>query len=121
MMNNLAEKSVFVRTEEEYKSLLRIGKLQGFVWARGNNLNPIDIPFPNMLNFHCNKTVTYRSDEKTLYAASDMIEDEKKLREAIAHVRYFADNKDRMSLTDKVIDSMLLLADSVENQLEEVK
>lgn len=39
----------------------------------------------------------------------------------IAHVKYFADNKYRMSLTDKVIESMLLLANTVESQLEEVK
>ena len=49
------------------------------------------------------------------------MEDEKKLREAIAHVKYFANNKDRMSLTDKVIESILLLADTVETQIEEVK
>lgn len=45
----------------------------------------------------------------------------KKLEEAMAHVKYFANNKDRMSLTDKVIESMLLLANTVESQLEEVK
>lgn len=39
----------------------------------------------------------------------------------MAHVKYFANNKDRMSLTDKVIESMLLLANTVESQLEEVK
>lgn len=63
---------------------------------------------------------SYKSDKK-LWEASDVIEDEKKLREAIAHVKYFANNKYRMSLTDKVIESMLLLANATESQLEEVK
>ena len=36
-------------------------------------------------------------------------------------VKYFENNKDRMSLTDKIIESMLLLADTVESQMEEVK
>ena len=56
-----------------------------------------------------------------LWEASDVIEDEKKLREAIAHVKYFANNKDRMSLTDKVIESMLLLVNTVESQMKEMR
>ena len=56
-----------------------------------------------------------------MYESSEIVTCEKKLEEAIAHVKYFANNKDRMSLTDKVIESMLLLADAVESQLEEVK
>lgn len=121
-MINLTGKSVFVKTQEEYLSVLRIAKFQGFTWARGNHLNPIKIPFPNILNFYSSKVVTYRNDEKkTLYEASEIVTCEKKLEEAIAHVKYFANNKDRMSLTDKVIESMLLLADTVESQMEEVK
>ena len=102
-------------------SVLKIARLQGFVWARENHLNPIEIPFPNILNFYNGKDVTYRDVEKTLYEASEIIEDEEKIKEAIAHVKYFANNKDRMSLTDKIIESMLLLADTVESQMEEVK
>lgn len=123
-MINLTGKSVFVRTQEEYSKILRIARLQGFKWKGGNHLNVIDIPLPNMLNFYSSKVVTYtyRNDEKkTLYEASEIVTCEKKLEEAIAHVKYFSNNKDRMSLTDKVIESMLLLANTVESQMEEVK
>lgn len=63
-MINLTGKSVFVKTQEEYLSVLKMAKLQGFTWARGNHLNPIKIPFPNILNFCNSKTVTYRDDKK---------------------------------------------------------
>mgnify|MGYP004514734423 FL=1 len=120
-MIDLTGKSVFVKTQEEYSKVLRIAKLQGFKWTRGNHLNAIDIPLPNMLNFYSERIVTYSSDEQKIYDAIEIVADEKKLEEAIAHVKYFANNKDRMSLTDKVIESMLLLADTVESQMEEVK
>ena len=120
-MIDLTGKSVFVKTQEEYLSVLKIARIQGFTWARENYLNPIEIPFPNILNFYDDKNVTYRNDEKTLYEASEIVACEKKLDEAIDHVKYFANNKDRMALTDKVIESMLLLADTVERQMEEVK
>lgn len=120
-MIDLTGKSVFVRTQEEYLSVLKIAKLQGFTWERENHLNPIEIPFPNLLNFYSSKVVTYRDNEKTLCEASEIVEDEEKIKEAIAHVKYFANNKNRMSLTDKVIESMLLLANAVESQMEEVK
>ena len=54
-MINLTGKSVIVKTQEEYLSVLRIAKIQGFTWARGNHLNPIKIPFPNILDFNDNK------------------------------------------------------------------
>lgn len=120
-MIDLKGKSVFVRTQEEYLSVLKIAKLQGFTWERENHLNPIEIPFPNLLNFYSSKVVTYRDNEKTLCEASEIVEDEEKIKEAIAHVKYFANNKNRMSLTDKIIESMLLLANAVESKLEEVK
>lgn len=120
-MINLTGKSVFVRTQEEYLSVLKMAKLQGFTWARENHLNPIEIPFPNILNFCDSKIATYSCVEKTLYEASEIVEDEEKIKEAIAHVKYFANNKDRMSLTDKVIESMLLLTNAVESQMEEVE
>lgn len=120
MMIDLTGKSVFVKTQEEYLKVLKMAKLQGFKWIGENHLNALNIPIPNVLNFYNDKTITYKSDKK-LWEASDIIEDEKKLREAIAHVKYFANNKYRMSLTDKVIESMLLLANATESQLEEVK
>ena len=36
-MLDLTGKSVFVKTQEEYLSVLKIAKLQGFTWVRGNN------------------------------------------------------------------------------------
>lgn len=72
-MINLTGKSVFVKTQEEYLNVLKMAKLQGFTWVRGNHLNPIKIPFPNILNFYDSKNVTYRDAEKTLYEASELL------------------------------------------------
>lgn len=120
-MVDLTGKSVFVKTQEEYSKILRIARLQGFKWSGGNHLNVIDIPLPNMLNFHDERIATYNSDKKKMYDAHEIVACEEKIEEAIAHVKYFANNKDRMSLTDKVIESMLLLVNTVESQMEEVK
>lgn len=54
-MIDLTGKSVFVKTQEEYLSILKMAKLKGFTWAGENHLNPIEIPFPNILNFYDNK------------------------------------------------------------------
>ena len=121
-MIDLKGKSVFVRTQEEYLSVLKIAKLQGFTWERGNHLNPIEIPLPNMLNFYSSKIATYRNDEKkTLYEAFEIIEDEEKIKDAVSLVRTFAKKPDRTALTDSFIKSLELLADTVESQMEEVK
>lgn len=120
-MINLTGKSVFVKTQEEYLSVLKMAKLQGFTWARENHLNPIVIPFPNILNFYNGKNVTYRDVEKTMYEASEIIEDEEKIKDAVNLVRAFAKRPDRTALTDSFIESLKLLADTVERQIEEVK
>lgn len=120
-MINLTGKSVFVKTQEEYLSVLKIAKLQGFKWARGDHLNPIEIPFPNILNFYSSKVVTYRDNEKTLYEVTEIVEDEGKIKEAVSLVRAFAKSPDRTALTNAFIESLNLLADTVESQLEEVK
>lgn len=72
-MINLTGKNVFVKTQEEYLSILKIAKLQGFTWARENHLNHIVIPLPNILNFYDSKIVTYSYVEKTLYEASELL------------------------------------------------
>lgn len=72
-MINLTGKSVFVKAQEEYLSVLKMAKLQGFTWARENHLNSIVIPFPNILNFYDSKIVTYSYVEKTLYEASELL------------------------------------------------
>lgn len=121
MMIDLTGKSVFVKTQEEYLSVLKIAKFQGFTWARENHLNPIEIPFPNILNFYNGKDVTYRDAEKTLLEASKIVEDEEEIKDAVKLVRTFAKYPDRTALTDSFIESLKLLADTVESQLEEVK
>lgn len=121
-MIDLTGKSVFVKTQEEYLSVLKMAKLQGFTWARGNHLNAIIIPFPNVLKFYNgSKIVTYTDDEKTLYEASEIVEDEEKIKDAVSLVRTFAKSPDRTALTDSFIKSLKLLADTVESQMEEVK
>ena len=120
-MINLTGKNVFVRTQEEYSKVLRIAKLQGFKWARENHLNPIKIPFPNILNFYDDKNVTYRDVEKTLYEASEIVEDEERIKDAISLVRTFTKYPDRTALMDSFIESLKLLADTVESQMEEAK
>lgn len=86
-----------------------------------NHLNPIVIPFPNVLNFYSSKVVTYRDNEKTLYEASEIVEDEERIKDAVNLVRSFAKNPDRTALTNSFITSLKLLADTVESQMEEVK
>ena len=120
-MIDLTGKSVFVKTQEEYLSVLKIAKFQGFTWVRENHLNPIEIPFPNILNFYDGKIVTYKNVEKTLYEASEIVEDEEKIKDAVILVRTFAKNPDRTALTNSFINSLKLLADTVERQMEEVK
>lgn len=120
-MIDLTGKSVFVKTQKEYLSVLKMAELQGFTWARENHLNHIEIPFPNILNFCDSKNVTYRDFEKTLYEASEIIEDEEKIKDAVSLVRTFAKYPGRTALTDSFIESLKLLADTVESQMEEVK
>lgn len=120
-MINLIGKSVLVRTQEEYLSVLKIARFQGFTWARGNNLRPIEIPFPNILNFYDNKNATCRDFKKTLYEASEIIEDEERIKDAVNLVRTFAKYPGGTALTDTFIESLKLLTDTVESQMEEVK
>lgn len=120
-MIDLTGKSVFVKTQEEYLSVLKIAKFQGFTWTRENHLNPIGIPFPNILNFYDDKNVTYRNSKKTLYEASEIVEDEEEITDAVKLVRAFAKCPDTVALTDSFIKSLELLANIVENQMKEVK
>ena len=117
-MINLTGKSVFVKTQEEYLSVLKIAKLRGFTWRKEKHLNPIEIPFPNILNFYSSNMVTYRDDERTLYEASEIVEEEK-IKDAVNLVRTFTKYPDRTALTESFIESLKLLADTVENQMEE--
>lgn len=118
---DLTGKSVFVKTQGEYLSVIKMAKLQGFTWAREDHLNPIEIPFPNLLNFYSSKVVTYRDNEKTLCEASEIVEDEEKIKDAVSLVRTFTKSPYKTALTDSFIKSLKLLADTVESQMEEVK
>ena len=120
-MINLTGKSVFVKTQEEYLSVLKMAKLRGFTWRKEKHLNPIEIPFPNILNFYSSNMVTYRDDERTLYEASEIVEEEEKINDAVNLVRTFTKFPDRTALTDEFIESLKLLTDAIENQMEEVK
>lgn len=120
-MIDLTGKSVFVKTQEEYLSVLKMAKLRGYTWWEEKHLNPIEIPFPNILNFYSGNTVTYRYDERTLYEASEIVEEEKKIKDAVNLVRTFTKYPDRTALTDSFIKYLKLLADTVESQMEEVK
>lgn len=124
----LANKCVLVRTQEEYEDILKEAKRQGYRWYGGKEVYPY--PFeeqqiPDILKFYeCNKEITRNAGLAPGYElveASDVIEDKKKLKEAISHVRTFAKYPDRTALTDTFLKSLILLANTVESQLEEVK
>ena len=127
-MISLANKCVLVRTLEEYESILKIAKIQGYRWYGGKE--PYPYPFeerqiPDILKFYKeNKELTRNANlgqGYELVEVSDVVIDEKKLKDAISLVRTFAKYPDRTALTDTFIESLRLLADAVESQLEEVK
>lgn len=120
-MINLTGKSIFVKTQEEYENILNIARLQGFdKWPDKVSLSSRNIKLPNILIFKDNGTVVYWSD-KGVFEASEIIEDEEKIKDAVKLVRTFAKYPDRTALTDSFIKSLKLLADTVESQMEEVK
>jgi hypothetical protein len=120
-MIDLTGKSVFVKTQEEYLSVLKMAKLQGFTWARVNHLNPVEISIPNILNFHSSKMITCRDNERILCEATEIVKDEEKIKDAVNLIRAFTECPDRTPLTESFVDSLKLLADIVESQMEEVK
>lgn len=126
-MINLANKCVLIRTHEEYENILKAAKKQGYRWYGGKEVYPY--PFeeqqiPDILKFYSNKELTRNASLTPGYElveASDVIEDEKELKDAISLVRMFAKYPDRTALTDTFIKSLKLLADIVESQMEEVE
>ena len=56
-----------------------------------------------------------------MYEASEIVEDEEKIKDAVNLVRAYAKKPSRIALTDTFIESLKLLADTVETQIEEVK
>ena len=126
-MIDLANKCVLVRTQEEYENVLKEARRQGYRWYGGKEAYPY--PFeeqqiPDILKFYSNKELTRNASLAPGYElveASDVIENEEKLKNAVNLVRTFAKYPDRTALTDTFIESLKLLADTVESQLEEVK
>ena len=126
-MIDLANKCVLVRTHEEYENILKVAKKQGYRWYGGKETYPY--PFeeqqiPDILKFYSNKELTKNASLAPGYElveASDVIEYEKELKDAVNLVRAFAKYPVRTALTDSFIKSLKLLADTVESQMEEVK
>lgn len=126
-MIDLANKCVLIRTHEEYENILKAAKKQGYRWYGGKETYPY--PFeeqqiPDILKFYGNKELTRNASLTLGYElveASDLTENEKKIKDAINLVRTFAKYPGRTVLTDTFIESLKLLADTVESQLKEVK
>lgn len=126
-MIDLANKCVLVITHEEYENVLKVAKKQGYRWYGGKEVYPY--PFeeqqiPDILKFYGNKELTRNASLTPGYElveASDITEDEKKLKDAISLVRTFTKYPDRTASTNSFIESLKLLADTVESHMEEVK
>lgn len=127
-MIDLKNKCVLVRTQEEYENVLKAAKRQGYRWYGGKEAYPY--PFegqqiPDILKFYeCNKELTRNAclaPGYELVEASDVIENEEKIKNAVSLVRTFAKFPDRTALTDTFIKSLKLLTDAIESQMGEVK
>ena len=126
-MIDLTNKCVLVRTQEEYESVLKEARKQGYKWYGGKEAYPY--PFeeqqiPDILKFYSDKGLTINASLEPGYElveASDVTENEKKLKDAISLVRTLIKYSDRTALTNSFIKSLKLLADTVESQMEEVK
>lgn len=126
-MIDLAKKCVLVRTHEEYENVLKVAKKQGYRWYGVKEAYPY--PFeeqriPDILKFYSNKELTRNASLEPGYElveTSDVAEDEEKLKDAIRLVRTFTKNPSRTALTESFIESLQLLANAVESQLEEVE
>lgn len=132
-MIDLTNKCVLIITHEEYENILKAAKKQGYRWYGGKEAYPY--PFeeqqiPDILKFYSNKELTRNASLTLEYdltlgyelvKVSDVIKDEEKLKDAISLVRTFTKCPDRTALTDTFIESLKLLTDIVESQLEEVK
>ena len=126
-MIDLTNKCVLIITHEEYENILKVAKKQGYRWYGGKEVYPYLFEkqqIPDILKFYSNKELTRNASLESGYElveASDVIEDEKKIKDAINLVRAFTKYPVRTALTDSFIKSLKLLADTVESQMEEVK
>lgn len=74
-------------------------------------------------NMSRNKSVDYEETSDFDFDDEDeeILDSEDKIKDAVNLVRAFAKCPDRTALTDSFIESLKLLADTVESQMEEVK
>ena len=124
-MMNLENKCVLVRTQEEYENVLKEARKQGYKWYGGKEAYPFENQqIPDILKFYDDKDMVRNASLAPGYElveASDVVVDEKKLKDAISLARTFIKCPDRTALTESFLKSLKLLADTVENQFEEVK
>ena len=124
-MINLANKCVLVRTQEEYESVLKEARRQGYRWHGGKEAYPFEDQYlPDILKFYSDKDMVRNASIDPGYElieVSDVIADRKELEDAISLVRTFAKFSGRTALTDTFIESLKLLTDTIESQMEEVK
>lgn len=127
-MINLANKCVLVRTREEYESTLKEARRQGYRWCCTKEAYPYpfeDQQIPDILKFYKeNKELTRNASLTSGYElveAADVVIDEKKLKDAVSLVRTFIKYPDGAVLTEAFFESLKLLVNTVENQLEGVK
>jgi hypothetical protein len=100
-MIDLTNKCVLVRTHEEYENILKAAKKQGYRWYGGKEAYPY--PFekqqiPDILKFYSDKGLTRNASLEPGYElveASDVTENEKKLKDAISLVRTLIKYSDR--------------------------
>lgn len=126
-MIDLVNKCVLVRTHEEYENILKVAKKQGYKWYGGKETYPY--PFeeqqiPDILKFYSDKKLARNASLEPGYElveVSDVIEDEERIKDAVNLVRTFVKYSDRIALPESFIESLKLLADTVESQMEEVK
>ena len=108
-MIDLVNKCVLVITHEDYENILKVAKKQGYRWYGGKEAYPY--PFeeqqiPDILKFYSNKELTRNADLAPGYKlvkASDIIEYEKELKDAIRLVRTFTKYPDRTALTNHLL------------------
>lgn len=122
---NLANKCVLIRTQEEYESVLKEARKQGYRWYGGKEAYPFEDQYlPDILKFYNDKYMVRNASigpGYELIEVLDVIADRKELEDTISLVRTFVKYPDRTALTDTFIESLKLLADTIESQMEEVK
>lgn len=74
-MIDLRNKSVIIRTQEEYKKILEEGRKQGFKWRNGDVLEVLEgYTAPTLLSFASDYTVTFRdSIDENIITACELL------------------------------------------------